>query len=95
MSIKTVKFYEVGDSFDAEGKGPHEVIGRFWEQPESDKFAKGRGNYGKDAQVKPVTLIIADTCEDMDNYRDEELRQKALKKLTDEEKRVLNLHYLD
>lgn len=91
MAIQTVKFFEVGDRYDEEGKGPFQVIGRFWDGKEAEKYARGRGNYGSDATVKPQNLVVADSCEDMDNYRDEELRLKALGKLTDEDKRVLGL----
>lgn len=91
MGVKTIEFFEVGDAYDAEGKGPFKVIGRFWDEDEADKFGTGRGNYGNDAKVNPVTLVIADTCEDMKDYQDAELRQKALSKLSAEEKRVLGL----
>lgn len=90
-SSKTITFTEVGDSYDAEGKGPYEVIGRFWDDKEAEKFAKGRGNYGKDAHCRTKTLIIAETCEDMEQYKVEEVRQRALNKLSAEEKAALGV----
>jgi hypothetical protein len=91
MGIKTIEFVEVGDRFDAEGKGSFEVIARFWDGVEANKYAKGRGNYGADALCRSQKLTIADTCADMDDYRTEQVRLKAMEKLTEDEKRALGL----
>lgn len=91
MSIQTIEFFEVGDHYAEDGSGPFKIIGRLWNNDEANAFAKGRGNYGSDAQVKPVKLIISDTVGDQENYLREEFRQKALDKLSYEEKVALGL----
>lgn len=91
MGIKTVEFFEVGDDYSEDGRGRFKTIGRFWDRKVADAYAIKRGNFGKDAQVHPVALPIADSIADMDAYHDEEKRQQALNKLTDEDKRVLGL----
>ena len=89
--MKTITYYEVGDSYDVEGKGPFQVIARFFSKSEANKYAKGRGNYSSDASVSQKTIIIVDTAEQMEEYDREAKRQAALRKLTEEERELLGL----
>ena len=91
MGISTIEFFEIGDCYTEDGRGPFTVIARLRDENEAKAFAEGRGNYKKDAVVRPVRLILADTAEDMDAYHQEERRQKALAKLTAEDKALLGL----
>lgn len=90
-AIEPLEFYEVSDVFTEDGRGPQTVIGRFWDSKVADEYAQDRGNYRTDAKVKKVNLHIANSIEDMEEYKTEEIRQKALAKLSTEEKRALNL----
>jgi len=89
MSVSNIRYFEVWDCFDPEGKGPKETIAFFWEHGEAVKFSKGRGNYGKDAFVKIVDVSICDTTEDLEEYKTEVLKKKALAKLTEDERKLL------
>jgi len=87
----TLEYFEVADAYDAEGKGPTEVIGRFTREGDAEAYARGRGNYGADARVIRKYLIISESLEESEDAKNERTRQAALAKLTDKEKRVLGL----
>lgn len=91
MGIKTIEFFEVGDRYTEDGSGPFQVIARFWDEAVASRYAEKRGNYGSDAKVKPASIVIADTAQDMNDYHQKELAQKALDKLSYEEKVALGL----
>lgn len=91
MGIKVIEYYQVADVLTEDGRGSETVIGRFWDEKVANRFSIGRGNYGSDAKVRKVELVIADEQEDMDAYHVEEVRQKALKKLTEKERKALGL----
>jgi hypothetical protein len=89
--LRTIEFYEVSDCFTEDGRGPTTVIGRITDQGEANKYAYKRGNYGQDAHVRKVNLIIVDTANEMKEYDKQEKRQLALAKLTDEERVLLGI----
>ena len=90
--VNTIKYFEVGDCYDAEGRGPFKVIANFTKEKDAKKYAEKRGNYGHTANVNPKVLIIADSIEEMTEYNNEAERQKALKKLTPREIEILGLN---
>lgn len=91
MAVQTIEYYEVGDAFDAEGKGPFTVIARITDEREAHSYAMNKGNYGRDAIVRKVTFVIVDYAHEIDALKREEKRQAALNKLTEDEKELLGL----
>jgi len=86
-----VKYYEVYDAYDAEGRGPDTVIGKFTIEEDAYFHAKGNGNYGQNAHVREVTLLVAETLDEHVDAKIEKKKQNALAKLTKEEKGLLGL----
>jgi hypothetical protein len=91
-----------GDSgFDRGGLGP--IIGFFSSRIDAEKFAKGKGYYGSNGTVRERFAIIQDDQVylldredpiDLDRKKElktEELKNQALSKLTEEERKALNL----
>lgn len=89
--MQVIQYFEVSDSFDPEGKGPRKILANFSGEEDAEKYSKGKGNYGKDANVIPRTLIICDGVEDIEQKIHEEKRQRALSKLSEEDKIILEL----
>lgn len=59
-----IKFYEVGDAYDAEGRGPYQVIGRFANEKDAKDYAKKRGNYNTDAKVTKQEFVVAESLDE-------------------------------
>jgi len=91
MATHVYEYYEIGDAYDPEGKGPWQTIARITDQHEAKLYSRSRGNYNRDAQVRPVKVVVVDTADEMKEYQEEEKRQRALDKLTAEEKKLLGL----
>ena len=89
--MKTITYFSVHDAFDAEGRGPDQEIGAFFDKGVADDYAKGNGNYGNDARVTQKVIVICDTVEELAESKIEQKRRKALRKLTDEDKELLGL----
>lgn len=89
----TLKYYEVGDCYDAEGRGPWECIGRFVNITDANKFALKKGNYGKNADVRPVDLNVAESIEEHDIATELKAAQKVLAVLTPAQRAALTKHY--
>jgi len=89
--MKTITYYSVHDAFDAEGRGPDQEIGAFFDKGVADDYAKGNGNYGNDARVTQKVIVICDTAEELTERKIVQIRLKALAKLTTEEKEALGL----
>jgi hypothetical protein len=65
-----VEFYEVYDNYSMDGLGSDSIIiGRFMHYSDAITFAKKRGNYEHDAQVRNVNLKIYDSLKDIDSYK--------------------------
>lgn len=86
-----VNYYEVGDSYDVEGKGPFETIARFSKEQHARIYAQGTGNYGRDALVKPKSIMIFESLKEVEDYDEAKEKKIALSKLTDREKTLLGL----
>ena len=91
MATHVYEYYEIGDAYDPEGKGPWQTIARITDFEEAKKYAKNRGNHKFDARILPVKVVVVDTADEMKEYQEEEKRQRALDKLTAEEKKLLGL----
>ena len=86
----SIKYYEVYDRYDPEGKGPIRVIGRFANELDAKKYSKNKGNYG-DANTREITLHIAESIEEKTKCDEQDHMEKALSKLTSYEKSLLGL----
>lgn len=89
----TIKFYEVGDAYDAEGRGPYQVIGRFTNEKDAKDYAKKRGNYNADAQVTKKEFVVAESLDEHLQAKEIETAQKILSRLNHEEKEALKKHF--
>lgn len=69
------------------------ILGYFTDQYVAQKIGKGAGWYGSDGTVKATTLDIKiyESEEEYLEDKKENKREKALAKLTNEEKRLLGL----
>lgn len=84
-----------------EGRGPSVHTGLcFRSKSEAQKYVRSQdyanrygvmGTTGSDFDVRAMVLYIMDTVEDLNASRKEEARQKALAKLTEEDKQALGL----
>jgi len=52
MATHVYEYYEIGDAYDPEGKGPWQTIARITDHSEAKRYSRGRGNYNRDAQVR-------------------------------------------
>ena len=101
--MQTIKCFEIfGNTDTTEGRGPMKVVARFSNRQAaeeyvlSDSYAKwcvmGVKNKTYDLKnIKETSLTILDTCSELVLAEGEELKRKALAKLTDEEHKVLGL----
>lgn len=89
-----LKYYEVSYDANVDWGGTRDirVIGKFSYYEDAKEYAKGRGAYG-DANVTNVnkTIIIFDTLDEALGKHEEEMKEKALKKLTKAERELLGL----
>lgn len=100
--VKTLKAYEVLGDSDCEGRGPRYVVGYFLSHDVAKRAARGQGASGTEGYVNPVDVIAIALNDGKFKYyldkpielkyeSDEDIRLRALSKLTQEEKRVLRL----
>lgn len=89
--VNKIKYYEVGDAYDVEGRGPFESIANFYKKEIAEKYKIGKGNYGHNAEVREKVLFICDSILDINELESTTKRERALSKLTDEEKSLLGL----
>ena len=89
--MQIVKYFEVHDVYSDDGYGPTKVIGRFSNHDIANRYAKGRGNYNHDAKVTEVEVIICDNFKEIEEMENRKLRESALKKLTDAERKALGV----
>ena len=95
--MKEIKFsyYEVSydPNDDLGGYHSKRVIGRFTNNSDATKFAKGKGSWGANADVKHVIdkIVIWESYDEAIGADKEVARQQALKKLTKAEREALGL----
>lgn len=83
--MKTVEYWIVEESYDRDSK----IIGCFTNQMAADIVANGKNNMYRSIHKKTLTLF--DSFDDYTNNTQEKLRERALAKLTPEEKIALGL----
>ena len=90
--MKQLTFYEVYDDFSSDGRGNMiRVVGRFTKESDAKLYAVGRGNYEQKASVREKNVVVAESIKEMEEVEVEERKQKALNKLTKEERELLGL----
>jgi hypothetical protein len=91
--IKKIVYFEVHDNFSVDGMDPAmgKTIGNFFEEKVAKEFAKGRGNYKKDAHVTRQVVLICETPNDVYGMEKENLKEQALAKLSKEEREALGV----
>lgn len=73
-----------------EGRGPMITIGTFWNKYDAAEAARGWGVMGVgDGEVREIKVY--DSWTEFKKLELEDVRQKALSKLTDEERMVLGI----
>lgn len=91
MTVQTIEFYEVADVYSEDGRGFPTIIARITDRAEAFTYAKGKGNFGGDANVSLKRITLVDKADELEDYKREEDRLRALDKLTDKEKELLGL----
>ena len=91
--INKVSYFEVYDSFDAEGRGPHKVVVTFSKESVADDYAVGKGNYGQDARVRGITVFVCDSVQDIEEHNERVKLNNAINKLSAEEIVLLRKHF--
>jgi len=98
----TLKFYELTYNSDGvEGRGPDVVAARFVRRDDAVAVCEDKRFWGKHGvmgtkidpkyHVREVVVPLFDSVPDYWNYDVEEVKKKALAKLTDAEKKALGL----
>jgi hypothetical protein len=90
--MKAIHVFEAYTNSDTiEGRGSDVHIGYFTHPDDAHAAARGQGVMGGDAYVRPVAIKIYTTLQEFTGVKNEELRQRALEKLTPEEREALGL----
>ena len=101
--MQTIKCFEVmGNTDTTEGRGPMKVVARFSDYDEAVKYVKSKAyaqwcvmgyqNEKTDLNnIREATICILDTVEELFDMNREELKAKALAKLTKAEREALGL----
>ena len=101
--MQTIKCFEVmGNTDTTEGRGPMKVVARFSNSEAATKYVKSKAyaqwcvmgyqNEKTDLNnIREVTICILDTVEELVDMNREELKAKALAKLTKAEREALGL----
>jgi hypothetical protein len=100
--MKTIRCYEVmGNTECTEGRGPMKVVARFSSHDEAVKFVRSKtysrwcvmGYQSPDdvRYIHDVEITILDTIQEFEDQELSELKARALKKLTSEERKALGL----
>lgn len=90
-----IRGFEVLTNSDTtEGRGIPVHVAYTFDEQTANEIAKGRGVMGTMADVKPIdkTICILDSFDEFEELQNVEKREKALAKLTDEEKQLLGLN---
>ena len=101
--MQIIKCFEVlGNTDTTEGRGPMKVVARFTTREAATLYVKSKAyaqwcvmgcqNLQYDLNnIKEVTLTILERVDELEQMELEELKARALAKLTDKEKRALGL----
>ena len=84
--MKRIKVFEARVS-DSERTDKH--AGYFVNAADGIRATKGAGWWGGDGAIYPVELVIYDTFEEFKGEEENKLRERALGKLSDEERKAL------
>lgn len=96
MKRITAEYFEAFE-VKGDGGGVHSTelpLGKFKEESDAQAVAKGRGMYsGQDGSVKKGTLnvVIFDSIAEYEEDKLSKIRERALGKLTEEERKALGL----
>lgn len=76
-----------------EGRGPDVLVGYFTHAADAKRAVKGKDGWGRDGRVKPVneTITICESYEDYEVLIAKNTKERALNKLSPEEKKILGL----
>lgn len=83
--MKTIEYWEVTECYDRDSK----LIGNFSDEQVANHFASGKNHMYRSVHKRIFTIF--DTIEDFENNTREKIRERALSKLTVEEKIALGL----
>lgn len=100
--MKTIKCFEViGHTDTTEGRGPMKVVARFSNKDEAVKYVKSKAyarwcvmgyqNARDTDNVREATITILDSVDELGLMEAEELKARALAKLTAAERQILGL----
>lgn len=84
--MKTIEYWAVEECWDRDVT----LIGNFTDKGVADHFGGGKNKMYR--SVKARTLTLFDTIEDFENNTREKIRERALAKLTVEERNVLGIN---
>ena len=84
--MKRIKVFEARVS-DSERTDKH--VGYFVHAADGTRAAKDADWWGGDGTVHPVELVVYDTFEEYKGEKESQLRQQALDKLSDDERKAL------
>ena len=84
--MKRIKAFEARVA-DSERSDRH--VGYFTHAADGTRATKGTGWWGSDGTVRPVELVVYDTFEEYKGEKESQLRQQALDKLSDDERKAL------
>lgn len=74
-----------------DGCGPNTTIGTFSSYCDAVAFSHKKGNYGQDAKVRTVVLKICESLTEIEKLNKDNIKEKALAKLTVEERKALGV----
>jgi hypothetical protein len=83
--MKTIEYWEVIESYDRDSKN----IGNFSDEQVARHFASGKNHMYRSVHKRIFTIF--DTIEDFENNTREKIRERALAKLTVEERQALGI----
>ncbi len=90
--MHVVDYFEVYDDFSVDGMNPiYNTLCNFLCEKDAFTYAKGKGNYGRNAQVAHRVKFICDRLDEATEYDMNQKKQNALNKLTAEERKLLGL----
>lgn len=101
--MQTIRHFEVyGHTDTTEGRAPMKVVARFKHRKDAEEYVKSKGyakwcvmghqNLKYDmSNIREATMVILDSIDELKDMELEELKNRALAKLTHAEKQALGL----
>ena len=83
--MRTIEYWEVTECYDRDSK----LIGNFSDEQVAHHFGSGKNSMYRSVHKRVFTIF--DTIEDFENNTREKIRERALAKLTTEERIALGL----